>query len=102
VARRRTPRDLEVNERIAEAIAADRLLQDVTERGKADGQPQLNLGKRALKPRQMALQIDEPAMAPGDHLINGIGELKAAILNADPGVGQRHIAAIDVSNTGHV
>ncbi len=58
----------------------------------------LQLGKRARQPRHVARLVDEMAAAHLAHLVDGVGELEAAIFDVHGRLRVRHVAAVDVDD----
>ena len=67
------------------AVAADGFAHDVGQRRGAHWRFDLERGKRAREPGHMAGLIDEPAVAHLADLVDGVGELKAAVFHVDGG-----------------
>ena len=59
------------------------------------------LGERARQPCHVPRLVDEAAVAHLADLVDGVGELEAAVLDVDGGFGVRQIAAVDVDDAGH-
>jgi hypothetical protein len=60
--------------------------------------PDLQLSQRTRQPRHVARLVDEVAVANLAHLVNAIGELKAAVFDVHGSLRIRHVAAVDVDD----
>jgi len=59
------------------------------------------LGQRALEAVEMQPLVDQPPVADLADLVDAIGELVAAILDMDGGIGVTDIAAVDIGEARH-
>src|SRR5258708_20662642 len=80
VARRGAAADLQVDDAVAHAVAADDLAHHRLERRLAHRPGDAQLAERASQPLQMRRLVDQRAAAAGDDLVDGTGELEAPSL----------------------
>ena len=101
VARRNAPRNLQVDEALAHAVAAGRLLQHHLQRGAAHGRGDLQFREAALEALEVARGVSKPPAENGPDLVDAVGELVAAILDVDTGLAVRNETAVDVGDAAH-
>jgi hypothetical protein len=95
------PRDLKIKEAVAHPIAPDQLAHDQLERAARHrpGDPQF--AQRAVEAVQVPGRIDHQAGMDGDHLVDTVGELIAAVLAVNRRLAMRHVATADIGVAGH-
>jgi hypothetical protein len=95
------PRNLQIDNSIADAITSDHLPHNDAKRALRHRYSDPQFAKRALEPLKMSPLVDQAATPHLAYFIDAIAELVAAILDVNFGVWERQITAIDVSDAGH-
>ena len=83
VAPRDAAGDLQIDQAVADAVAAHDLAQHDAQRRRAHRPRDAELAERALEPRHVPRLVDQPAAANLADLVDAVGELVAAILDMD-------------------
>jgi hypothetical protein len=94
-------RHLQVEQAIADMIAAERLANDMDQRRAVHrpGDPQLT--ERTVETIEMPGQIDDQPMTNLANLIDAIGKLKAAIFDVNHGVAVSDVTTIHIGYSRH-
>ena len=101
VARRHAARRLEIEQPVLDAVQRQQLPQHEHERRPRHGRADGKLTKGTVEAVEMRLGIDQTAGAHMDHLIDAVGELIAAILDMDRGIGMAQIATVHIGKARH-
>ena len=96
IAARHSAGDLQVDDAVAHAIAVEAFAHDDSQRSIGHGHWDAKLMQRAAQARDVALLVDDMAVADLADLVDTIGELVAAILDMDHGLSAGKVSSIHI------
>jgi hypothetical protein len=101
VARRHAACHLDIDDAVVHPIAPEHLAHHGLERRVRHRLRDLELGERAVEALQMQALVDEATPVDGDHLVDAVRELVAAVVDVDRRIPMREVAAVHVGDARH-
>src|SRR6185437_6451869 len=94
-------RDLQIDDAFLDAVPLDEFRMQRAQIVMAERGRQRDLLQRAVEAGEMRLEIDQPPVEHGRHLIDAVAEEKGAVEDRDLRLCPGHIRAVHIDDAGH-
>ena len=95
-------RDLDIDHPLVDRVPRDELPVHRLDARVVERRRHPELAERAMQPREVPGEVDEPPAEHARHLVDRVGEQEPAVEDADLRLLLRHVVAVDIDDAAHL